>query len=220
MAGLFSALTKLLVKSPKTSEAYIVAYDWSNGEKLFKLKFQYWPETVTESMSSEWAEKSIFGGTHPIYQWVRCSGRQISFSALFTTDASIQAGGEEKLGGFLSTGVEKDKRTPDLEVIYRALQVLRLPYYDPNTRDVSPPPMTLLVLEGAPLAWPESISTPAAGIPSVMTQCEIEHRAFFPHGELRMFSVSFSFNEIIQWGGGQFVSRDMSWIGDSPLIEK
>jgi len=53
-----------------------------------------------------------------------------------------------------------------------------------------------------------------------MTQCEIEHRAFFPHGELRMFSVSFSFNEIIQWGGGQFVSRDMSWIGDSPLIEK
>lgn len=50
------------------------------------LAFQYFPETITRSRSVDYVEKRGIGGSHPIYQWVSGSGRQVSFTAVFSRD--------------------------------------------------------------------------------------------------------------------------------------
>ena len=226
MAGILTGLGMLITKlagggaeGHKAEAAYMAGYDWKTGKFEFTLKFQYWPETLSFTGGIEWAEKPVFGGTHPLYQWVRTNGRQISFEAIFTTDSALEA---SVGGGLLSVSPEKNIRNPSLKDVLRCLQYARLPRYEGDLT-VSPPPMILLVFPGAPVGFAR-ISKPSKAaensIPCVMTQCDIEHQAFFPHGELRMFRASFTFNEIVQWETTQFVSRDTISFENGPLVEK
>ena len=53
------------------------------------LFFQYWPQTLTDDYQVEYAEHSIPGGTHPLYQWVGGRGRTLTFQAIFTAELNM-----------------------------------------------------------------------------------------------------------------------------------
>jgi hypothetical protein len=63
-----------------------IAFDDGSVDLDTLRSFQYYPETISDSYSTEWAQKNIIGGSHPIYQWMHGNARMISFEAVFTAD--------------------------------------------------------------------------------------------------------------------------------------
>jgi hypothetical protein len=51
-----------------------------------RRRLQYFPETLTDSKAVNYQVKDIPGGSLPLYQWVSSGAREISFTAVWTTD--------------------------------------------------------------------------------------------------------------------------------------
>jgi hypothetical protein len=187
--------------------------------------FQYFPETISDTRSSEWQAKNVIGGSHPIYQWIYGSGREISFEATFTRDyMSVKSDGSlnstlnlidsaiknpigtaislVKNGG--STNNEGDY-TVKMEGAIAWLRSKTYPSY-PN-RIAKAPPKMLLVLPGTGIFSGAKVDQAKTidSIPVIMTSCNVTYEAFFRTGEPRVVTVAVSFAEIIQtsspgWG--------------------
>jgi len=49
-------------------------------------RFQYFPESVSDTKQTNYQPKEVPGGSLPLYQWVGSGERQITFTAYFTSD--------------------------------------------------------------------------------------------------------------------------------------
>ena len=88
--GFISSLSSVLGtrEDRRTASCALVDIDDSGSADVSsRIAFQYFPETITDSYSTEWVQKNIIGGSHPIYQWIHGNARSISFEAVFTADA-------------------------------------------------------------------------------------------------------------------------------------
>lgn len=97
-------------------------------------KFQYFPESVSDTKQVNYQPKEVPGGTLPLYQFTGSGERAISFTAYFTTDVDHLAdqqtidydGGTGSLLGdqTLPPGVEFRTQTVDgaIEALYKRLQ--------------------------------------------------------------------------------------------------
>lgn len=55
------------------------------------LRFQYFPESLSDSKAINYQQKEVPGGSLPIYQWVSSGERSVSFTAFFTSDTDLVA---------------------------------------------------------------------------------------------------------------------------------
>lgn len=183
-----------------------------HGGSAPKIALQYWPESLTDSRSSEWNPRNIPGGSHPIYQWTHGGERRLSFTAVFARDQQPDDG-KTNLGGFLRSAASAvglgpksgdPARDPPIEAAVKWLRYFTYPLYRPGSVRVSEPPKVLLVFEGSGLAHDDS-----PGLVTVMTGCEVTYEAWFPNGAPRIVEVALEFAEVVQQGDSvRFHSRD------------
>jgi hypothetical protein len=79
------------VATTRRSEVYVTELDEedrplvSGGAPQWR-KFQYFPETISDTKQVSYQPKEVPGGSLPLYQWTGSGERAISFTAVFTTD--------------------------------------------------------------------------------------------------------------------------------------
>jgi hypothetical protein len=175
--------------------------------------FQFFPESISDTRSSEWQSKSVIGGSHPVYQWVYGSGRELSFDAVFTRDSksidtatsvanTVSSFAKNPLGSTIASvkNAYSGKKEGDYNVkIEGAVAWLRSKTYPSYSKTSSkPPPRMYLILPGTGVF---SGSTQKMDcIPVVMSSCNVTYESFFRTGEPRSVTVALSFLEVIQVG--------------------
>lgn len=238
--NILTALTNVS-HSPRLAKAYLQPLDmapderppWnlSGGQGGDAIAFQYWPETIQDTRGSEWSAKTIPGGSHPIYQWTHGTERQITFTAMFTTDTApeerLLSSGDEGnsrpgsilsseggLGGFSDpytvqrdyrlSGLNPGGRDVDLRSVVSWLRWYTYPYYtDGDGWKAYEPPKCLLVMPNMGMGY-----LGYDHVTCVLTQCDVTYEACFETGFPRLIEVSLSFNEVVQEGTSvQFHNR-------------
>lgn len=207
---------------PSTSNAWLATW---KGETFTDVRaFQYYPDSVSDSRSVNLEEKYGIGSSHPIYQWIRGSSREISFDVVFTNEDSTlssaafdqKEGGSDLLntldqvGGFIKNpatavattilgSIYKDpKHNTDIKAAIAWLRSFTYPVYE-NFK-VSAPPRCALWLDGSGItSYVKGVSTVDV-IPCIMTQCNVEYESFFNNGKPRVVKVGLHFVECIQFG--------------------
>lgn len=225
---------------PKLKQVYLWAVDtaddedvpWAKGvgengrrsDNATKIALQYWPESLSDSRSSEWSPRNIPGGSHPIYQWTHGGERTLSFTAVFARDHEPSDENTTNLGGFLKSvasavglGPEKSDpaRDPPIEAAIKWLRYFTYPLYREGSIRVSEPPKVMLVFENSGLSHNGD-----EGILTVMTGCEVTYVAWFPNGRPRIVEVALTFAEVVQQGDSvKFHSRsDMVGASDATKL--
>lgn len=174
------------------------------------LALQYWPDTFNDSASVNYAKKPVPGGSLPLYQWISNGERTLSFQALFTTDVDItkwiqqQPRSNAREGytdALKAAGLES--RNIDIRAALIWLRSFRMPTYNADGTYL-PPAKVVLSIPGSRIGlWSGDTGTgrEADSITAVMTTCDIEIRASFPNGNIRIAAVTLAFEEIAQKEG-------------------
>jgi len=182
-------------KGAATLEPYIDVTDSKEIKRLYgdvgPLRFQYWPESVSDSKDSAWEERRIPGLSHPLYHWAQGGARTISFTAAFARDNDPAEMGEEAAQALVGGGADK-LLNYDIEAARDWLRSFQLPTY---TGDLSPlpPPKLILVLQGMKLGLDGGL-----GVLCHLASCDVTYQTWFPSGSLRYMEASVSFVEMIQ----------------------
>ena len=190
--------------------------------------FQFWPSQVTDSYTPNWATKQIPGASHPLYQWVGGSGRNISFTANFVAEvreaafvinvpfnkrieAASASGITAKVTNALTAAALPSSRyTVNVSAAIAALQQYLYPTYQKNSasKGITRPPKKLyLVLPGTKLGRKRNVD----GILCILKSANVTMESWFPTGELRSASVGLQFSEIIQHTSGE--GTNIKYIG-------
>jgi hypothetical protein len=180
-----------------------------------RRRLQYFPETLTDSKAVNYQVKDIPGGSLPLYQWVSSGAREISFTAVWTTDVDhySQTADQESAPWARAQAITERLKAHGVEErnvwIPGALAWLRrflIPRYG-DTTEVGvpltfPPRKILLSIPGAlHLNGGGGGFSGSGGIYCVMTQCEISYESFFPSGDPRIATAQLTFAEVPQVGG-------------------
>jgi hypothetical protein len=176
--------------------------------------FQFWPSQVTDSYTPNWATKQIPGASHPLYQWVSGSGRNISFTANFV--AEIKEAGpldrpfNERIAAASATSISpsadalsaaflpSSRYVVNVAAALAALQRYLYPSYNSPKGITKPPKKLILVLPGTKLGRADNVD----GILCILKAANVTMESWFPSGELRAASVGLQFSEIIQYTAG------------------
>jgi hypothetical protein len=199
-------------------------------------KFQYYPDSFSDTKAVNYATKEVPGGSLPLYQYVNSGERIVSFTTVFTSDIDFLADQGDKAQEpslFDATAETWDSETNKVSSLMKrteasgvrgrnvfipaALLWLRrfvFPRYG-SDREVEsaltkPPSRLLLVLPGTGFALnggTGGIGNPSSSMSCIMTQCDITYEALFPSGCPRKVSVSLSFAQIAQIGGSVVFPR-------------
>lgn len=208
--NILTSLTNI-AHAPKLESCFLQPLDMApNGEKApwqdnaggpSAVRFQYWPESLQDVRASEWNPRNIPGGSHPIYQWTHGGERNISFTAIFTTDTDP---GHHNL---LNEDAYRDARTEplngldigdrdvDLRAVVSWLRWYTYPAYEDDGSKVYEPAKCLLVMPNTKLGH-----SGLDHVTCVMTQCDVTYQAWFVNGFPRVIEVSLSFAEVVQSG--------------------
>jgi len=188
-----------------------------NVDKDQTRAFQFWPPEISDNYSPNWSNKTIPGGSVPLYQFIAMGEHTISFTATFARDLAGEFG---PAPGQLT----ESKHDVDIEAAIAYLRSLSTPTYDTKKQFVLPPPLIYLVI-------PKNAISPSASRTSVpdqmlciMAQCDVTRKRWFPDGTTRLAEVSLQFNETVQkpksikWSGRsawQTVAKNYRWRGNN-----
>lgn len=208
MAGLSSLQRSTFSKiSERKSSAYLLAIsptgDVSTTPK--PLRFQYYPDTISDSKAVNWTEREIPGGGLPIYQWISSGARSLSFTAVFTSDMDLLAPDTGESLGERLKNVGQLGRNPDIRSAIAWLRYFMIPSFG-NPVDVGVPlaqaPSRLkLILPGTGIGISGGTSRTLEDkdeILCVMTQCDVTYEALFPSGYPRVVTAALAFAQIAQ----------------------
>ena len=205
-------LEKLGYPAPASCFLFPCASSQQQPNPKETLVFQYWPQSLQDDYQTNYAEKGIPGGSHPLYQWVNGAGRTISFEAIFT--AELNTNTSSLLGGLGNARVNlfnpSGRFTVDINAALAKLRSWQLPHYPQGGRRglVHAPKRLCLVFPGTKLAGTSETIT------VIMRAGPHTYEAWFPNGEPRAATVPLQFNEIVQLPSGSGGSQ-VKWIGRS-----
>ena len=179
--------------------------------------FQFWPESIQDSIEIGWQFKEIPGASHALAQWASNGGRTISFEVRlhrFMKPVEDRTVFEKILDPFGLTGPGnkylKDMRphNVDVEAEIRYLRAYCYPSYgklDASTVSY-PPPVALLCIPGLGL---NELGNDT--IMAVMTGCDVTYNLLFANGKPRNATVALTFRQIVQRKG-----KGVMWRGIGP----
>lgn len=175
---------------------FIDATDRSDIRELYgdvgALRFQFFPETITDTKPSEWQSRDIPGLSHPLYHWVSGGGRTISFTAIFARDNDPEEIGDDTLEAVVGGGADKELNY-NIEAAIAWLRSFQLPTYTEDMEPL-PPPKLLLAFAGMRIGLDGSTK----GILCHVGNVDVTYQALFPSGWMRYAEVGLSFTEHIQ----------------------
>lgn len=224
MSTLKSLAQMIVPPLPKTKNAWLAPYS-DSGEFGQARAFQYFPEQLTDNRSVSVEEKYGIGSSHPIYQWIRGSAREITFDAVFTADAPLELKKDpatdtiDAIRGWVknpaiaaATAIagnkEKDpKYNQGVAAAVNWLRSFTYPYYT-KTRAIAPRRCVLWFENSGLGSFVEGVGGGSI-IPCIMVRCDVTYEAFFNNGEPRVATVSLQFVETIQVSNSwKYVGRD------------
>lgn len=181
------------------------------------LFFQYWPGSLSDEHTVSYAEHVIPGGSHPLYQWTGGGGRTLSFEAIFVSELNTQKGSGALSGataalanagaGLLPSG----PHTVDVSAALSRLRSWMLPEYSKGGRlgETTPPPILTLVFPNTRLAGTSDL------LQVILRSAPITIESWYPNGQIRVATVTLTFNEVVQSpsGGGQSSATRVQFIG-------
>jgi len=186
-----------------------------NIDTTWLRAFQFWPPSIADNYSPNWSNKTIPGGSVPLYQFIAMGEHTISFTATFARDLAGEFG---PAPGQLT----ENKHDVDIEAAIAYLRSLSTPTYDTKKQFVLPPPLIYLTIPYNAIAPSEGI---ADEMLCIMTQCDVERKRWFPDGTTRLAEATLQFNEVAQrpkatqWYGRtqwQKVAKNYKWQGQKP----
>jgi len=194
----------------KKASAWLVSLDPFNDQPYYPgLRFQYYPASISDTKAVNYSQKAVPGGSLPLYQWINGGERIISFTAMFSSDIDLSLASDAIGAGSLvdevkANGVED--RNVDIVAAVLWLRSMMMPVYTSHeTVHTLPPPKLYLNLPNTGIWASGGVSehhlASAQIVLCLMTQCDVEYKAFFPSGVPRLVSVQLSFAEIPQQGG-------------------
>ena len=190
MPGLLTLSQSTLTKLGKANSlACMFEYDKDDNITGYGIGFQYFPESISDTKAVNYQTKDIPGGSLPLYQWTSSGERIISFTAYFTSDIDLCAGGPQTQAAYgandpnpmfanlSSQGLAS--RNIDVRTALYALRRFLFPIYQkqgtqPGQPLTQSPPKVMLVFTGSGLGllggfgqMPDSPSASAASPSSV-----------------------------------------------------
>jgi hypothetical protein len=178
-------------------------YNEPGGSEVRQL--QWFPETLTDSKDTDWQDRVVPGGSHPLLNWVSGGRRDISFMAQYTCDkdpgydsarAKMAGVGQKTIASGYPPGGKTiaGRRDLDIRAEIDFLRQCMYPRYSTTAgRRVLPPPVVRLTVDN--LGWGPGGTNM---IRTVMTQCEVTYNKLFPSGYPRLVEVSLGFAEVVQ----------------------
>jgi hypothetical protein len=166
--------------------------------------FQYWPETVEVGYTVNYAAKSIPGASHDLQQWTGGTGRDITFTTVFTAEVNRDRRSP------LAPVMPSARYTVDVRGAASYLQSLMLGSYGKGgalNGLVSPPKKLYLVLEGTGLGGDGD------AVLVILRSAPITYEAWFPDGKPRIVAVSCTFTEIVQRSSSQQGGSSIQYVG-------
>ena len=160
--------------------------------------FQYWPETLESNYNVEYGQRSVFGGTHPLFQYTGGTGRDITFTARF----SAEVRDVYRDGGGLQITSPSYRYSVDCRAAVDYIQSLMLPTYGGGGGNVnallSPPQRMYLVMEGTRLGGGAKDE-----VLCILRSAPVTYEAWFPDGSPRLIELSLTFSECVQHSSGE-----------------
>lgn len=197
------AIIDAIVSMPPQSVYLFPTPQGSVPDQSQILYFQYWPQSLTDDYQPEYAEHSIPGGSHPLYQWVRGAGRTISFQAVFTSElntnrsAGAFTGANSAVGRAASIAnglLPSSPFTVDVSAALSRIRSWMMADYGKGGEQglIKAPQFLTLVVPGTKLSGnSDSVSV-------ILRSAPITMEAWFPDGQIRVASVDLTFSEIVQ----------------------
>jgi hypothetical protein len=207
-----SFLTKL---ATRRAEAIIFDLDSMGTPTGNNLKFQYWPETITDTKAINWAAREVPGGSLPIYQWISSGERLIGFTAVFTCDNDFLDPVAQNNGSWsqLQAGGVALKNI-DIRSAIVWLRRFMLPNYGApgsvGVPNVSAPNKLVLSFTNLGLgisggAGPADAGSNAHDVYCILLQCDVTYVSVFPSGLPRIVEVQVSFGQTGQLDGSTVI---------------
>lgn len=211
MAGLTSLLSSSLKNKLNERNTSVLLFKTGPDGTIDPdsgFRFQYFPETLSDTKAINYSPREVLGGNLPIYQWINGGERLISFTAMFTSDLEPGKGSTEStdqvghLNDLDSKGLSR--RNVDIKGAIAYLRSCMMPTYYPDK--VQAPPVLLLKIFGSGIGLGSGFAPDADpqqdSILCQMSQCDVEYRQFFSKSGLpRIASVSLTFQQVGQYGG-------------------
>lgn len=147
---------------------------------------QYFPESMQDTYETNWDNKKIAGGSHPIYSWDAGGDRVISFSVVFYRESLKDVPKEIDM-----------KPSPynfDINAAVGWLRERRKPYYADGI--VYPPECLRLIMPSKMNLYNHGLG--GSFMDCIMTECSITYNKFFNDGTPKYVTVSLAFTEVVQ----------------------
>lgn len=192
MAGLLSSSLAKSLMNQKLATMYLGPIKGGAEAYAEERAFQYWPESISDSQSSNYATMDIPGASLPLYQFVSLGERSISFTVYFSRDEDGEISGGFGFGVGSPEEVQEGKHNVDINGAVAWLRSLQYPAYPKNTYE--PPHILKLYTPGVVL----SAKGVKEGMTCILTQMSVNWMSFFPSGVPRIATVDLTFNEIPQ----------------------
>jgi hypothetical protein len=210
MAGLVEALAEL--SGDRTLPFSFHGVDGEGREVVPETELQAWPESISFSMSVEYADKQILGGSHPVQQWVSSSGRSITFSFKMGRDQQTHDALKPGLLRALVTDPAGTKNNPDLKQVIDRMLTMVLPDYELEGAEViaKAPPLAFIHAPG--LGWALNLDNRDMLIGTIRS-LNVAYTSVFPNGEPRLITADITVSECVQRP-----DRGVEFVGRSQLI--
>jgi len=170
-----------------------------SGNKNELLSLQFWPESLQDDYQVEYAEHTIPGGSHPLYQWTGGRGRTISFQTVFVSEINTT---HESFGDLSVPSLTPSLNyTVNVAAAISRIQSWLRPYYNGNGSRLGttdPPPILRMSFPGT---WLNGINGSVLSV--ICRNAPVTYEAWFPNGEPRVATVDLTFSEIVQEPGAQ-----------------
>ena len=203
--GVIGALIEAMSNGPegaKFRSISMAGINAKNGDmSINERTFQFWPESLSDTIEVGWSFKDIPGMSNALAQWASNNGRTISFEVHFSRFMKPEGKRSVPFETFLpGPNNTKPSDSPGYNVdIVREIKWLRAfcyPFYekiDGYTTSAAPP-VAILCVPGHALGD----ATGDDCIYAVMTGCDVTYMLAFPDGTPRRASVSLTFKQILQ----------------------
>lgn len=189
---------KIISTSPKQPVSGSPLARVGVGVKIETMLFQFWPESLTDTKSVEYAKKEVLGSSHPLYQFIRGGERALSFTAVFVRD--INPSGFSFIGAKSKTEtatVLGDKYSVDINAAMWALRRFMYPSYATGDLKAFPPEVLQLQMDNTAIGGFNNDG--AVDIMNcIMARCDFHIEAWFPDGVPRYATADMEFWETIQ----------------------